>query len=647
MNLKTTVNVPGKGRFACKVSLDSAVDTDWKRDWSRPENPSEGKILGQHLYALRVDDSAILCKVRWSNGAVMPDGTGFCGKVYFNHLAVALDDSEWTIVALPRNGERIGIDPAPDVSVWTVASRTTHVFFPRDIFEREFAVVRRGREARGIALLRRQQAFPTFAPRGKLIGPGYGPMRTRLPAVNQAQYESVWTSHANALENAVQHGTTFYLQDLAVLTTGTLGICHPQGADTAYSQGGLDIDPYTGFEQCAAARRFNARMHGLTMDRSPMALYRADNGEVLRLDEWANAGLARPQLMKGETGEFLNQLELVAFLVGDYDTYRHRVFNPGNTCAYEQARAKFKLPDVAHSRRISVNAEPLAELEGCPMAIDDLHLLFEYSRHGALSNRGDEQLIPAYQGQYVAPSLTRALYTLRTPGGAGAGAGFDRAFGWGLFHEALVARHIPRATPAAQAAEQWATTGRECYMLAADRDTGIVQRDGPRPEIPPGVQATQVFHSAILALGAIAQVRTNLSPGDPGLVSLRLALTNLATSLLGSTTLQTIDDAYQSVSYGPPHWVWTYIRNGLNWARVFPLSNAQTTGAGDPAYWQAVIAELWRITGDPKILELGLRVTLPVATLQQRLAMLNSPNFPLAARAQTAGYEAALEEHLA
>jgi hypothetical protein len=647
MKLKTTVNVPGKGRFACATPLDGAVDSEWKRDWSRPEHPSFGKILGQHLYALRVDDTAILCKVRWSNGAVMPDGTGFCGKVYFNHLAVELDDPEWTIVALPANGERLAEDPATQTTTWTIASRTTHVALPRDISEREFVVVRRGRQARGLALLRRQQAFPTFAPRGKILGPGYGPMRTRLPAVNQAQYESVWTNHANALENAVGHGTTFYLQDLAVLTTGTIGIKHPQGADTAYSQGGLDIDPYTGFEQCSAGRRFNALMHRLTMDRSPMALYRADTGEILRQDEWANAGLARPQLMKGETGEFKDQLELPAFLVGDYNTYRHRVFNPGNSCAFEQTLAKFKLPDVAHSRRISVNAEPLAEHEGCPMAIDDMHLLFEYSRHGAFSNRRDEQLFPAYQGQYVPPSLTRALFSLRTPGGAGNGAGFDRAFGWTLFHEALVERHIPRATAAMDSASQWAIDARECYMLAADRDTGLVQRDGPRPELPPGVQATQVFHSAILALGAIAQVRTNLSPGDPGLISLKLALTNLVQSLLGSATLVMIDDPYQSVSYGPPHWVWTYLRNGLNWQRIFPLTNATSTGAGDPVHWQAVIAEVWRIVGDPKILELGLGLTMPVSTLQQRLAMLNSPSFPLAARAQTAGYEAALEEHLA
>lgn len=650
MKLTTTFHVPDRGRFTT-TTPDLQATTDWGRHWSRPRHPDHGDILGQHLYDLRFDTTqgaAIFGKIRWSNGAVLPDGSGFCGRVYYDHLSVTLDDPAWSIVALPRLGARIAIDPSTGRSVWTVAARQVHVMQPRDIIPREFVLVPRGHEAYGLAILRRQVPIPRFGPKGAVRsdagGQGYGALRTELPAVPAQQYQGTWSTFAGATEDAIARGTTLYLQDVALLSTGPFGPAHPQGADTAYSQGGLDIDPYTGFEGCPAGQRLNALLHGLTMERSAMALYHAQTGAVLRLDQWANADLGHLQLMKGETGEFLNQLELPAFLVGSYDTYRHRVFNPGQTCAYEQARAKFKLPDVAHSRRISVNAEPLAELEGCPMAIEDLALLFEHCRHGALSNRLDEQVVPSYPGQYLPVSLTRAVYGLRIAGGIG--AGFDRAMGWSMLHNALALRHIPAGSAAAIALEAWGALAREAYVRAADRDTGIVQRDGPRPELPAGVQATQTFHSGILALGAIAQGRS--APSDaPFTREIAAPIERLVFSVLGSTTLRLVDDPYQGISFGPPHWIWTYVRLASAWARVFPLDNAHSTGGGDPVHWMAVVAEAYRLTRNTAILNLGLGLQTPSATLADRLAWLNSPNYPLAARAQTAGYEAALEEVLA
>lgn len=616
--------VPDKGTYTCefdiKRSMRDLLMPGWKKRWLRLSCAGWPDILGVHVYFKNTNSNITELKIRISNGSVNKNGSGFCGKVYFKSLKIRNTDKK-NFVIVPR------ADETNTGTEWTIAAllpdNDNHVMLPRWILEREFCLCTPGFEQQAAALLIRDNVvIPTTVT-------NYGPCNVTMPQVNRGMYKTIYTQAVNATRSSLQSGGNLYVAGLVDLQTANIGPWHPHGNREAYAFGGLDINPYTGFGQVKEMVHLSSLLHIANIDRMPIACYDIVTGDPIKSTDWTNRDLIHAVLTKGEPG-YQTNLELLAFVVGDYNTYKYPVFNPGNTCSYEGILRTYSAHDVAHLRRGSIHGEVLWHYETNPMVGDDFLMMFEYVRQSDFSDRPDELLWapPHNPGQYIPRSLTR-LYAITNSHN---GCNVDRAFGWGMYHGAL-AELVKDGY-----ASGWLDKAIKVYAKGSDLTHGIVQREYHQPFMPSNVEGTQSFHTAILALGACAAIRQTNSVHA---AEAKAALIRLCTKFYGGDNLQMIPYTYNNSLRGPPHWVWTH----ENQIKINPLSNAKASIDGDTAHTLAVFAEVHRLTGDKIVLRNSLKHWLPTASLQSRYAFLQN-GVTLLDRAQTAGYETVVKSFI-
>lgn len=570
------------------------------------------KILGAHVYTERAG-TAVLCWLRISNGAALPDGSGFCGEVRFSHLGLEAP-AGWDIEPVaPRRGDR---SLRSSLLLWDGPPLP---FRARAILERAFVLVRRHasdeeRAAAKRALLMRSARLPDPYV-------GYGPTESRLPRVNRIKNEEIASGLLAAALEGLERGAATQLPECGALLGEPAGPWHPQGNPEAWTYGGQGIDTTHGEEQCPSMVALGSLLHMATAERMLIACYHKETGAPMRLDEWAKP--PERHLLLGDP-DLPGEVELLPFLEGDYYERRYRVFNPGLAPDLELADrlGDWRTIDAAHGIRFLRWAIQSAEQGRSPLARDDLDMYSEELSYGEWSSREDERTEPSYPGEYLQPSLRLKLKdALARPG---EGAAVDRAFGWVMYARAAAAKLCgPQASASVFSAKangwSWAWHALKLAREAAGEVTGLIMRVRDSGYMPASVEGVQTFHEALICRGLFALemqraafFRDMFDPGVAGLLARNVR------SMYGS-----LKPRPYGAAWGPPHWIGTHLY-GL---RLERLAESFCYGEGDPAHVWDLCALAWRATGDEEMLRTALAHWIPHKSLAERLAWCNAQGF--------------------
>ena len=614
LTVSSTVTLNDGTRYLCSANVPSdRQGFAWTQYRSRA-NPDRG-ILGLHLYAHRRDATLVVGTARFSNAAVRPDGTGFCGAVYYDSLTMTAP-AGWEWVTLPMKGQTVS------GSTWVLAASEAdddHLARPRMMLEWPYALIPAGDEAtraRAIAALKYED----------LVIPDpvvdYGPARSQMPTVDRGKYAEVAQAWAGALLQAQATGGKVWIENIADVQNPALGPHWCDGSIYGYAHGGYGIDPTAAApEQVPAAVLARAIMHRANVARSFMGAFNLDTGKPIGLYEWKYPPNAA--LMKGEPGKE-GTVELTPFLVGDYYTYRYARFNSGR-CSYENAHAAqvngapvwvpglwdYEAHDIAHSIRAMRNAIALIEYVRDPAARDFLLMVAENNRYGWYSDRPDETTPTKNPGQgYYPKTLTLQLEQVRA--NPGKGAWVERNWAWSAFAGACALEYEP--DPARR--ETWKAWGRNMLEFAtrsADK-FGFACRSYSPGNMPASVAGIQTFHEMLVIAHRVTLAMRVNDGRVPELIvevnlrALRSALATLAPRPYGG-------------SVGPPHWIGTMDSN----VELPALDEAHAYGAGDPAHVWAACAMTYRANpATDEALTLSLPHWAPATDLAARYGQCKS-----------------------
>jgi hypothetical protein len=606
MNLNLFLRVPSEPTRLASLPLSS--NTGWTKNWRRFKESTSKDLLGVHNY-INLQNGIYEGELSINNG-VIP----FDGKLYFTDITANLDDPTYEIRTLPYpNSQIVG-------RAWSIINPLVsgnNIFLPKWYLKRRYVICKVGTpvELTDSILKYNSTTIPSSVT-------NYGPFNMTQPVTDRIDENQRCTLNNNSLLNALNTGAAIYLTGIADVEFGAFGGWMPNGSIYGGAPAGDGIYPYTGFEQCPAAILQHRIMYNLNWDRMPIACYNLD-GTPVRLEQWATFNDSIPQIMKGEPTK-QGQTELIAFLDGDYNTYHYKIYNPdlNGTCSYENGLWQFAAYDIAHLRRCSHNGEVVYEYTKNPMIAEDMDMVTEYIRQFGWGNRSDSKVIPNYPGDFIPHTLKSMLYDVQT--NPGQGAFVDRAYGWAMYHHALL-KHI---NPDNNLVLSWMQDAITLFGLAADSH-GIVQRDYHPPYMPPNVNGTQSFHTSIIALGAIAVARIIRGP------STRTVLLNLCNNLYN--LLGTKPYEYAPAEVGPPHWLWTY-ENG-NY--IDPLDVNLGDVNGDPTHVLAVLAETSRFVGSRLPLSYSLKQWVPDTSFAARKVRLDG--VPWSQKNQTAGMQSIID----
>lgn len=607
------VTLPDGSRWTAIAPLPSDPQGFTWRTFRSRAAPDKS-IMGLHVYAQRQDPDLIVGTVRFSNGSVAPNGTRFCGRVYYDSFMLQATPG-WEWVVLPQKGQ------ATRVGVWAVAATPavgSHLARPREMMEFAYALIPSGNYAARAkaedALRYRDLVIPDPFVR-------YGPALSRLPTVSRTAYATVCADWVSKLLSAQAAGTQVYIENIADFKSDALGPHWMDGEPSEYSFGGYGIDPTAEFpEQVPDGVLAHAIMHRANVSRSFIAAFDIDTGKSISLYEWTSA--PDPQRMAGEPGRE-GQVEIGAFLEGNFNNYHYPNFNTG-TCDYEYGKAvtkngmvvlvpgldDFYAHDPAHSVRAMRNAIALVEYAHDPAARDFVLAVAERNRYSYFSDRPDERTRGKNPNDgYWATSLTSLLEAYSA--NRNQGGWFDRIWAWTAFSGACAIKYEP--DPARKA--QWKAWGKNMLnarMYAADK-FGFSGRNFAPGQTPDTVSGIQTFHEMLVICHTVslaAQVYGNLPPELAAIN--RRGLTS-ALSVLPAR-------AYGG-AVGPPHWIGTANNN----VELPSLSNDFAYGEGDPAHVYAACALTYRADpSHPEILDLALKHWHPNADLPAMLAFCTS-----------------------
>lgn len=603
--------------------------------WRTFENRALGKrILGLHVYAPRVEPDLVVGTVRWSNGAVRPNGTGFCGLVYYDSFTLTAPRG-WEFVTLPTKGQTVR------TNVWVVIAAPAegdHVARPREMLEWPYALVPAGNvaaRARALAALKYQD----------LVIPDpvkdYGPTEETLPKVDRAKMAAICRGWATSLLDAQARGTKIAIENIANVEAEQIGAHWMDGSSMGYAHGGFGIDPTATFvEQVPDAVLAHAILHRANVARQFCAAYDLDTGRPIALHEWSSP--PSTALMSGEAGRE-GQVEIVQFLTGDYYTRRYPRFNTG-ICKYEQPRTAtvngqavffpglwtYETHDVAHSVRAFRHAINLIELANDPAARDDVLLFAEFNRCGYFSNRSDERTRKKNPSDGWWPTTLVSMRETVTDK-PHQGSWIDRNWAWAAFGGACAITYEP--DPAR--VEKWKAWGGDMLSfatLASDR-FGFSGRYFSAGNLPPTVSGVQTFHEMLVMTHRVTLAMALYDTVPPELAQLnRTGLTS---------ALSALKVRQYGGSVGPPHWIGTANNN----VELPALSEAFAYGEGDPAHIYAACAMTFRADPThPEVLSLALKHWHPTVSLQAMNDFCASmvPN-----KAWSCAMESVLQQHLA
>src|SRR5689334_10813803 len=424
MNLIGTLQVPNEPDR--HITYPLTASSTWSKSWDRFKVNGFSDLLGCHFYSKSTTPNIYENEISFNNGVVP-----FAGKLYFKSLSLELDDPDYEFRTLPYPNSIV------QGNRWTIvppqASATSfNVFLPRWYLKRRFIICPKTTP---------QSETDNILKYNNLFIPSritnYGPFLMTQPAVDRNAENIRCTNNNNYLLSALQTGSPAYITGIANVQYGAFGSWMPNGEIWPGAPAGDGIYPYTGYEQCPASVLMNGIMYNLNWDRMPIACYHVD-GTPYRLEDFPTFNDSIPQIMRGEPNKS-GLLELTLFLDGDYNTYHYRIYNSqfSGTCPYETRLWQWQAYDIAHLRRCSHNGEAVCEYAYNPMIVEDFDVVTEYIRQSGWGNRSDSKVVPNYPGEYIPHSLKSVLYDVSTT--PGQGTGVDRAFGWAMYHHALLA----------------------------------------------------------------------------------------------------------------------------------------------------------------------------------------------------------------
>jgi len=487
-------------------------------------------------------------------------------------------------------------------------------FRARACLERKFALVPAGASKEVVERAARALLF------GDKILPDpvtdYGPLASRQPRRNRQQNEAQLAPVLQGFLQALNDGQNFWAPTMSIQLQAARGPFQPQGELTAFAYGGAGIDLSHGEEQCPSAVALAGLLHQATMDRMFICAFDADTGAVVDASEWDRP--PQPTLLKGQQG-LEGELELPAFLVGDYYSARYKVLNPvEQDGALEEAIWEARSHDGAHAIRACANAIQATEYLDDPLAREDLCMMAAHYRCGAMSARTDERVEATASESYVPDSLTKRLHDQRSSKTLQhLGTDVDRTLGHCAYLAACGIKW--GSAQQRQACVDWTAAALE-YAQLVQMPSGIMLCAHDSGYMPLNEDCTLVFHCWIQLWGLFAaelQARraSRLTPefrlGRVPSATQTLLLGHLA-ALLTPACRAPADAA----TFGVRHWIVSR-RNGY-------LVPADELGAGygdgDPAHIWTACALAYRCTGEAHWLKLALPYFVPHATLEERLA---------------------------
>jgi len=632
-SITTVLDLPGSvPSQSATITLPQSSVGRWRKSFAALRDATRHS-LGIHVYSRRWNGGGWELAVRWSNGLMKRNGTGFCGRIFFDSLSLQVSGDE-DLIIVPE--QRAGSFFNAATGAAFVASGGGHYFPARGVLERRFLLVPKTMPVAEVTKLRDLalgfKAVRIPPPGGK----PWGPALERMPTVNEAHYGNLFrqgaqqarTLLASGQPGSVRLGPSGTWAQLD-LRRGALGPWIPDGDPTAGAPAGYEIEIAQGWQQVVESIELSAMAHECSMARNPLAWNDVDTGEQLSCHDWASSEAGRPVVTP-------RGLIMPAFLnsaKNDYPT-----FNLGSS-PYQAVLDGYASEDGEHSIRAEDDAKVLSFTAGDPMAQDDIGMLFQHHRAMIFNDRADA--LPTlsaqmqagwskgFDGKTLSPSspqgsvswigyqsLTRDSYTLATNPKHGS-ARMLRHFGWTL-------------DLGLNSGERTFSTGMVANELNAVDSCGIGFREYHTPYIPAGVQGAQMFHEWI---DKAAVVRACRMLGDPILMDRALA----SVRLCATKTLLNPDckDAK-----------WVY-RERADHTEIDPI----TAGDHGPERMSehilcvlglAALSELDR--GDRVaaqwFLEAGLSVDVPHATIAQRLAWIQQKTADIS---QYASWAAAAE----
>jgi hypothetical protein len=645
--IRTVLDLPDLPTHEATIALPQSMPKRQRKTFSAlREGGKKDKqhSLGMHVYSERFAGGAYGLGVRWNDGLVRKNGTGFCGRVFFDSLAIAVGgDENLVLVPEPRANSRYDSPTATHY----IAENGGHVFPPRAILERRFLLVPKSWSMVQIQALRDL----VFGFKGVRIPIAeqyeFGPQRERMPVVNRAHYATLFgqcAAQARSLLASGQPGTVRLGPGGLVqldLRVGALGPWIVDGDKEPGAPAGKEIELQIGWPQVAQALEMSAIAHECSIARNRVAWNDLDTGEQLGCADWQSSEWGRP--ITCDEG-----LEMPFFL--DAQRKRYPNFN-GGTSTYQATLESWKTEDGEHAIRASDDGKHLKFLANDMMAADDIEALAEHHKARLFNDRPDA--LPSLNAQrnagrskgldgkplqgtpgaipgHISPqgsvswvdytSLTRDQVTAVAFPKSGTARGL-RQWGWDL--DLAVARgdadHCRKMVDVHNA-----TADSRGIFFSEYRTDGL---------LPPGVQGTQMFHEWI---DKAAVLRACRFLGDATLTRAALAIVRLC-----------VDKTILNPDCRDAKWVYRLRADGSLVDPIGPKDHGPER-MSEHILTVLGLGALCAIDLGDKVLakyllEAGLQVDVGHGNLAMRLAWLKTKTGDLS---QYASYMAALEAFL-
>jgi hypothetical protein len=560
------------------------------RHWTRLKSGDRGTI-GVHVFAAKYGEWTYGI-LRFTNGVINRDGSGFCGTVYAEKLEVTAQpfDSRARPLAV-----KLLLPPK--------FKRTPFLFRPRGTLQVPFYY-----NAKSDDLKPPQQMIDALNLKVQpLVGPnGYGPTNSLEPDLDKRDAAIRYGNIVAGLR-IVDSGMGEKYQNSAENIAHEYKLAGPysvEGYPNGYAHGGFGIDPCHGYDRVPEAVWMHSLLHRANMHRQFCDAIDAETGEPISLYAW-NKPPGR-DLMKGQPDRS-SEVELMCFLEGSYEKRRYPVFNaPSRRPEYEDLFWSYRPNDLAHIIRNLRHTIPVIDYGGrhpaAMCARFDLLMMAEDARYQQWSDRTDELVKPSYPGEWVANSLARVL---QDPPGQGHHR-LDRQAAWMAYLGACVMKYFQRP----KVWQEWSENMLRAILIHQTK-SGISHCDeNTGGAFPAGGQGTKTFHSVLLAIGAYSlqlQIGKGTTAPPP-------SIEKMADALLNSHEPLAYGAGYQ---YGPAHWIQVKQDGAI-------LDQLAFFGEGDPAHVLMLCALMARGERKDFWIDRALKMNVPHSSRMERLSWLKS-----------------------
>lgn len=328
MKLTLMLSLPGSKPYVATLSPE--------KRWAMFEGP-KGSIAGAHLVQFQdFDDRGDFFALVISNAACLPDGSGFCGRLYFDRLTLSVDPACLVVHELNRpcvNGWDL-VKPLPSGQHVLDAGRAL-------VFRIGIAAMS-GDPFHVKAAL---SLNPLEIPR---IVHDYGPQRMKLPQVNRKAQAVKWAAKLERQRKCLEGG---YADSGSYFWGPALGPYHLPEETLAGAYGGRRIQMTFGYGQVREEVLYERRLMDRFIERMVVHCFDKRTGERITSEDWA-AGYGKPwqpfqtEVISGD------EEARDPYAPNKAPTYPpaldpDRKFNEG-TCPYEAQLRQYDTIDAAH-----------------------------------------------------------------------------------------------------------------------------------------------------------------------------------------------------------------------------------------------------------------------------------------------------------